>query len=69
VNNVANFAPLPDAKITQYIRRGAVAYHRPGWILVDDTKYRHWVDMFKTAYAVREEKRLGTYSAYYMVPR
>jgi hypothetical protein len=37
--------------------------------LVDDAKYDHWVDMFKTAYDVREQKRFGTYSAYYLVPR
>jgi len=69
VNNVANFEPFPDAMIERYIRRGAVTYHRPGWLLVDDAKYHHWVDMFKTAYDVREQKRFGTYSAYYLVPR
>jgi hypothetical protein len=69
VNNVANFEVLPDTMIERYIRRGAIAYHRPGWILVDDAKYGHWVDMFKTAYDVREQESLGSYSAYYLVPR
>lgn len=69
VNNVANFEPFPEALIERYIRRGAVAYHRPGWILVDDAKYGHWVDLFKTAYDVRERQRFGTYSAYYLAPR
>lgn len=69
VNNVANFRPLPRPMIEHYIRRGAIAYHRPGWILVDDVHYGRWLAMFKTAYDVRERKQFGTYSAYDLVPR
>lgn len=68
VNNLANFAPLPGSMILHYIERGAVAYHRPGWILAD-AEYGWWVKAFKTAYDVREQKAFGTYRAYYLVPR
>jgi len=69
VNNVANFEPLPPAMIERYIQRGARAYHRPGWILVDEARYGHWVAMFETAYDVREKHRFGAYTAYYLMPR
>lgn len=68
VNNAANFAPLPDAMILSYIRRGAVAYRRSGWILAD-TAHRPWVNAFKSAYDVREQKSFGVYQAFYLVPR
>ncbi len=68
MNNLANFEPLPDAMIIHYIRRGAAIYRRPGWILVDNADYGRWVDLFRTAYDVREQKVLGTYTAYYLVP-
>lgn len=69
VNNLANFAPLPEQMILHYIRRGAVVYHRPGWLLVYGPRYGHWVDLFRTAYDVREQKQFGAYTAYYLVPR
>ncbi|MET0240821.1 MAG: hypothetical protein ABW184_13105 [Sphingobium sp.] len=68
VNNIANFAPLPRSMILHYIRRGAAAYRRSGWILAD-AEHRHWVEDFKTAYDVREQHVFGTYVAYHMVPR
>ncbi len=68
VNNIANFSPLPDPMVLHYIRQGATSYHRPGWILAD-ANYAHWVDMFKTSYAVREQRQFGGYRAYYLVPR
>lgn len=69
VNNVANFEPLPDRLIVHYIGRGARVYHRPGWILVDDTRYKRWIAMFETAYDVQERRKFGKYSAIYLVPR
>lgn len=68
VNNVANFAKLPRAMTLRYIQRGALAYHRSGWILAD-AKHREWVENFKIAYDVRERRSFGTYEAYYLVPR
>jgi hypothetical protein len=68
VNSIPNFAHLPHATILHYIQRGAVAYHRPGWILAD-ARHRYWVNAFKTAYDIREQHNFGTYNAYYMVPR
>lgn len=69
VNNAANFTPLPDAMIVRYIKRGARAYRRPGWTLIDNAKYGHWVTMFATAYDVRHSEAFGTHTAYYLVPR
>ncbi len=68
VNNIANFEPLPGAMIVHYIGRGAAAYHRPGWILINSS-HGPWVDAFKTAYDVRAQKTFGSYYAYYLVPR
>ncbi|MBH1992032.1 MAG: hypothetical protein I8H86_04020 [Sphingomonadaceae bacterium] len=68
VNSIANYANLPHAMVLDYIRRGATAYDRPGWILVD-IPHRQWVEDFKTAYDIGEQRSFGTYTAYYMVPR
>ena len=69
VNNLANFMPLPQAEIRRYIRRGAVVYHRPGWIVLSRKDYGYWLGLFQTSYDVIEEWRYGGYSAYHMVPR
>ena len=68
VNNIANYEPLPRPTIEHYVRRGAASYHRSGWILAD-ALHRPWVDAFKTAYDVREQRSFGDYTAYYMVSR
>lgn len=68
VNNVANFEPLPGAMIVDYIKRGAAAYRRPGWILVGPG-FSAWALAFSTVYDVREEKAFGRYRAYHLVPR
>ncbi|KEQ54352.1 hypothetical protein [Sphingobium chlorophenolicum] len=68
VNNVANFEPLPGAKIIHYIQRSALTYRRPGWILVGPG-YEGWAEGFQMAYDLREQRIFGTYRAYYLVPR
>ncbi len=68
VNNLANFAPLPRTRIEHYIRQGAIAYGRPGWILAD-AEHRSWVDAFNVAYDVRHTRAFGRYQAFYLVPR
>jgi hypothetical protein len=69
VNNAANFAPLPDEIVREYIRRGALLYHRPGWIVADDSEAAHWLGLFAKAYDVTETKDYGTSSAWHLVPR
>lgn len=69
VNSLANFIPLPGADIERYIQRGAVTYHRPGWIVINRKNYSQWLGLFQTAYGVTEERRYGGYSAYHLVPR
>lgn len=69
VDNVANFEPFPRNLITRFICRGAAAYRRPGWILVDEPGYSPWVAMFQAGYEMREEVRFGTYHAYHLFPR
>lgn len=68
VNSIANFAPLPRPMILHYMARGATAYRRPGWILAD-AAHRDWVRDFQSVYAIGEQHRFGSYTAYYMVPR
>lgn len=69
VNNAANFTPLPDDVVRDYIRRGALSYRRPGWIVAADSKAAYWLGLFAAAYDVTEQKRYGTSSAYHLVPR
>jgi hypothetical protein len=69
VNDLANVAPLPESLVRHYVRRGASAYRCPGWLLVDEARFGRWVGMFRSAYAVRETKRFGSYTAYLMAPR
>lgn len=67
VNNPANFHPLPEPVIRHYIKRSADSFRRPGWLVVSNDN-RRWVQSFRSAYAVREQKRFGSYQAYYLVP-
>ncbi len=68
VNSVINFAPLPHPMIEHYIRQGAAAFKKPGWIVVENDGFSEWPLMFESAYHVVEMKRFGEYTAYYMVP-
>ena len=69
VNNVANFESLPRPVVTRFICRGALAYKRPGWILVDEREYHPWVSAFEAAYEIREQVGFGPYRAYRLTPR
>src|SRR5262249_42587352 len=69
VNNMANFEPLPRTLVARYVCRGAEAYKRPGWILVDERKYGAWRALFEAGYSVSEEVGFGSYRAYHLSPR
>lgn len=69
VNNAANFEPLPRALIIRFVCRGAEAYRRDGWILVDQRKYSDWVPMFEAGYQISEQAGFGAYRAYHLSPR
>jgi hypothetical protein len=69
VDNLANFESFPRALTIRYICRGAEAYRRPGWILVDERKYGSWVPMFGEGYEVGETVDFGSYRAYHLSPR
>ena len=69
VDDLANFEPFPRALITRFVCRGAVAYRRPGWILVDERNYGAWVPMFEAGYEVSEKVGFGIYRAYHLSPR
>ncbi|MEO6718158.1 MAG: DUF2933 domain-containing protein, partial [Novosphingobium sp.] len=69
VNNAPNFVLLPDEVVRRYIRRGAMIYNRPGWIVATDSVAAHWLGLFGAAYDVTEQKRYGTTIAYHLVPR
>ena len=69
VNNAANFEPLPRALVTRFVCRGAEAYRRDGWILVDERKYSAWVPMFEAGYQISEQQGFGVYRAYHLLPR
>lgn len=70
VNNVANFEPLPPALIAHYIHRGAVAYCRPGWLVVDESHYASWVKLFEADYRIDDRRTFfSDYVAYRLVPK
>lgn len=69
VNNAANFAPLPDEIVRGFVRRGALIYDRPGWIVAEDSEAAHWLSLFGAAYDVTETRDYGTSSAWHLVPR
>ena len=69
VNNLANFDLLPRDVVVHFIRNGATAFHRPGWLLVDRARAGDWLDLFGLAYAVTEERAFGGYTAYRAVPK
>jgi hypothetical protein len=68
-NNLANTAPLPREMVEHYIRRGAKAYHRPGWIIFDWIENETDADIYRVAYDVAETRTYGRYRAYRLVPR
>jgi hypothetical protein len=69
VNDVANYDPFSKAMITRYVCRGALAYNRSGWILVDEHDFAAWVPVFEAGYVVREQIPFGAYRAYHLSPR
>jgi hypothetical protein len=69
VDDLANFEAFPRSLVTRFVCRGAAAYKRKGWILVDERKYSAWVPMFEAGYEVSEEVGFGTYRAYHLSPR
>ncbi|WP_041694594.1 hypothetical protein [Agrobacterium tumefaciens] len=69
VNNTANYALLPHDVILTYIKRGAVRFNRPGWLLVDRSQPGPWLDLFQTSYSISEERVFEGYDAYRMVPK
>jgi hypothetical protein len=69
VNSLANFEPLPPAMIKRFVCRGALAYRRPGWLLLDQRDYGSWLALFEAGYEVRRQVGFGSYRAYYLVPR
>ena len=69
VNNPANFVPLPDQEIRRYVRAGARLHARGGWLIAANAEAPRWLARFAEAYAVRESRAHGRYTAYRMVPR
>lgn len=69
MNNLGNFGSLPLPAVEHFIRRGAEAYRRPGWLVIDRRQMGSWLDLFRTAYDVAEERSFGGYAAYRLVPR
>lgn len=69
VNSLANYGDLPPSVIEHFVRRGAAAYRRAGWLLVDQTQPGPWLDYFRAAYDVAEERGFGGFTAYRLVPR
>lgn len=69
VNNLANFDLLPREVITHFIRNGAADFHRTGWLLVDRAHPEDWLDLFRSAYAVAEERAFGGYTVYRLIPK
>ncbi|MBR0644713.1 hypothetical protein [Plastoroseomonas hellenica] len=69
VNNLANYGLLPAPVIEHFVRRGAETYRLPGWLVVDQLQAGPWLNYFRTAYDVAEERAFGGYIAYRLLPR
>ena len=69
MNNTATYDHLPMPVVEAYIRRGAASFRAPGWILVDRLNPGPWLDEFRVAYDIAEERAFGDYVAYRLVPR
>lgn len=69
VNNIANYSPLAPTLVRRYIRRGAAQYRRPGWLIVDQTRFGEWPLLFAESYEIVAVKRRGRYAAYLMNPK
>ena len=69
MSNLSTYGLLPAPVAERFIRRGALAYRRPGWMLVDRAHPGPWLDLFRTAYEVSEQRDFGGFTAYRLVPR
>jgi hypothetical protein len=69
VNNSANFDDLPRDVIANFVQNGATTFQRPGWLLVDRAQPEDWLDLFRLAYVMAEERASGSYAAYRLVPK
>jgi len=69
MSNLSTYGLLPAPVVERFIRRGALAYRRPGWMLVDRAHPGPWLDLFRTAYEVTEQRDFGGFTAYRLVPR
>ena len=69
MSNIATYGLLPPATIEHFIGRGALVFRQSGWILIDRSHPVDWLDRFRVAYDVAEERSFGGYTAYRLVPR
>jgi hypothetical protein len=69
MSNLATYALLPPATIEHFIGRGAAMFRQSGWLLMDRTHQADWLERFRVAYDVAEERVFGGYTAYRLVPR
>ncbi|TCI00416.1 hypothetical protein EJV46_07225 [Roseococcus sp. SYP-B2431] len=69
VNNIGNYGELPSAVIEHFVRQGRDSYARPGWILVDRSYPAPWMEHYRGAYDIAEERVFGGYTAYRLIPR
>jgi hypothetical protein len=69
VNSIANYSPLPQPLVSNYIGRGAETYRLSGWLIVEDGRYAQWPEYFATAYDVKPIMRKGRHVAYFLRPK
>ena len=69
MDNLGNYALLPPAVIEHFIRSGAAAFGKPGWLVVDHRQPGPWLDYFTVAYQVTAKVVFGGYTAYRLAPR
>ncbi len=69
MSDLGLFGLLPHAVVEHFIRHGAQALGRSGWILVDRADPEPWLALFAKAYDVTEERVFGGYTAYRLEPR
>lgn len=69
MSNIATYSGLPHEVVVRFIRNGAHAYDKPGWILIDKAYPGTWLKAFISAYNIEKEKQFGGFVAYKIKPK
>jgi hypothetical protein len=69
MSNLATYGLLPHEVVVKFIRNGAQAYDKPGWILIDKAYPGTWLEAFTSAYDIETKEQFGGFMAYKVRPK